>query len=186
MKRLKSLSILLLVWVMTACVVWEPVVYDELEQEAVSSAINSFKTEPRLDSFFETALAYAVFPGTYRAGAGFGAAYGQGWLFENSEVVGRAMLTELFVGANFGAQGYRKIIFFAEEWPLDQFKRGRFEFTGQANATIATVGKNKTPSYNPGVAIFIQVKGGLIVEASVGAQRYDFFPIPEGHAFVAD
>jgi hypothetical protein len=26
--------------------------------------------------------------------------------------------------------------------------------------------------------MFVQVRGGLLLEASVGTQRYDYFPIP--------
>lgn len=86
-------------------------------------------------------------------------------------------MTEVFVGANMGLQGDRKILFFRGAGSLDQFKRGRFEFTGQANATAITAGKAFTPGYHPDVAMFVQVKGGLMLEASVGTQRYDFFPL---------
>jgi len=163
----------------TGCVVWEPVTYSDEQQETVEAALAAFKTEDQLDSYFQDAKAFAVFPSTWRAGGGFGAAYGQGWLFENGEVTGRAMMTELFVGANLGVQGYRKILFFRGDWALDQFKRGRFEFAGQANATVIKASKDATPSYHPDVAMFQQVKGGLLLEVSVGSQRYDFFPLVE-------
>ena len=81
------------------------------------------------------------------------------------------MLLELFAGANFGAQSYRTILFFRTPEVLHKFKKGRFEFTGQANATAVTTGKSITPSYNKDVAMFVQVRGGLLLEASVGAQR---------------
>ena len=177
MRRLKISLAGLRLTLLAGCVVWEPVVYDDQEQAAVEAALAAFRAEPKLEPFFDQALAYAVFPGTYRAGAGFGAAYGQGWLFEGGEVTGRAMMTELFVGADLGVQGYRKIIFFRGDWVLDQFRRGRFEFTGQANATVFKASAEATPSYHPDAAMFIQVKGGLILEASVGTQRYDFFPL---------
>ena len=169
----------LLALLLAGCVVWEPVEYTPEQEDTVEAALAAFRAEERLRPYFADALAFAVFPSTWRAGGGFGAAYGEGWLFEDGEVIGRAMMTELFVGANLGAQGYRKILFFRGEWALDQFKRGRFEFTGQANATVVKASRDATPAYHPEVAMFVQVKGGLLLEASVGTQRYDFFPLPE-------
>ena len=176
MNRLILLAGLLITLVLAGCVS-QPLTYDDETRARVEQATAAFRENPELQPFFDQALAYAVFPGNWRAGAGFGAAFGSGWLFENGEVTGRAIMTEVFVGANAGLQGDRKILFFRSAWALDQFKRGRFEFTGQANATAITTGKAVTPGYNPDVAMFVQVKGGLLLEASVGTQRYDFFPL---------
>ncbi|MEP4149095.1 MAG: hypothetical protein ABJL54_17890 [Halioglobus sp.] len=180
MKLFHIFAVILLMSSLSACVM-EPVVYDQERAESVDEAIASFREHKELDSFFSGALAFAVFPSNWRAGGGFGGAFGNGWLFENGEVTGRALMTELFVGANFGVQADRKILFFRTEGPLDQFKRGRFEFTGQANAAIAKTGKAVTPGYHPDVAMFVQVRGGLLLEVSVGTQRYDFFPLTPGN-----
>lgn len=155
----------------------EPVVYDDERAESVEQAIASFREFDELTPFFNDALAYAVFPGNWRAGTGFGGAFGNGWLFEGGQVSGRALMIEVFIGANLGIQADRKILFFRSEESLDQFKRGRFEFTGQANASVAKAGKAITPGYHPDVAMFVQVRGGLLLEASVGTQRYDYFPL---------
>ena len=178
MKLFRAYFGVLFAALMTGCVM-EPVVYDQQRAESVEAAIASFQEHDELVPFFEQALAYAVFPGNWRAGTGFGGAFGNGWLFENGEVAGRAIMTELYVGPNMGIQTDRKILFFRSAGALDQFKRGRFEFTGQANATVATVGKAITPGYHPDVAMFVQVRGGLLLEASVGTQRYDFFPLEQ-------
>jgi lipid-binding SYLF domain-containing protein len=158
---------------------WEPMSYNDETAQHVASAEAAFRQDESLSPYFEQALAYAVFPGNWRAGAGFGAAFGNGWLFENGQVTGRALMTELFVGINLGLQGDRKILFFRTEDVLDQFKRGRFEFTGQANMAHVVGGKAATPSFNQDVAMFVHVRGGLLLEASVGTQRYDFFPLDQ-------
>ncbi len=160
----------------SACTM-QPVVYDEERQAQAEAAIAAFRQHEELQPFFDEALAYAIFPGNWRAGSGFGAAFGTGWLVEEGEVTGRAMMVEAFVGANVGVQADRKILFFRSEWALDQFKRGRFEFTGQANGSVGTAGKAITPGYHPDVAMFVEVRGGLMLEASVGTQRYDYFPL---------
>lgn len=173
MKKLLLLSLLAL----SACV-WQPVVYDDETAATVEAARASFAQREALQPFFDEAIAYAVFPAQWRAGTGFGAAFGTGWLFEEGEVTGRAVMVEAFAGVNVGLQAYRKILFFRSEGTLDQFKRGRFEFTGQANMAHVVGGKAATPGYHPDAAMFVEVKGGLLLEASVGTQRYDYFPVP--------
>ena len=178
MKSFKLFSAGLLLAFCSACTM-QPVTYDSEAAESVAVATEAFRQHDELASYFESAIAYAIFPANWRAGTGFGGAFGNGWLLEQGELTGRVLMTELFFGANLGLQGDRKILFFRTGDVLDQFKRGRFEFTGQANASVGTLGTAVTPSFNPDVAMFVQVKGGLLLEASVGTQRYDFFPLPQ-------
>ena len=162
---------------LSACV-WQPIIYDESARESVDKALAEFRREEALAPFFDEALAYAVFPGSFRAGTGFGGAFGGGWLLEDGDAVGRVTLFEFFAGADLGAQMYRTILFFKTEKALRNFKKGTFEFTGQANAAHVVGGYSAASSYYPEVAMFVQVRGGLLIEASVGTQRYDYFPIP--------
>ena len=173
MRLLVMISMLAL----SACV-WQPVAYDDETAAQIEAARASFAAREELQTFFEEAVAYAIFPAQWRAGTGFGGAFGTGWLFEDGEVTGRAVMVEAFAGVNLGVQAYRKILFFRSEGALDQFKRGRFEFTGQANMAHVVGGRAATPGYHPDAAMFVEVKGGLLVEASVGTQRYDYFPVP--------
>jgi lipid-binding SYLF domain-containing protein len=175
-QALKALLAWFLALCCTACV-WRPVTYTEAARDAADGAIAAFRESGELQRYFEEAVAYAVFPASVRAGTGLGGAYGNGWLFEDGEVTGRVVLVEFFAGADLGAQSYRSILFFRNHAALQRFRRGRFEFTGQANATVITAGKSLTPSYATDVAMFVQVRGGLLLEASVGAQRYDYFPL---------
>ena len=140
--------------------------------------MSAFRDNERLQPFFEDSVAYAVFPSAWRAGGGFGAALGKGWMIENGEVTGWVSMAEFFAGADLGVQTYRSILFFRSPIALEKFKHGRFEFTGQAHATAATASAPLTPSFSREVAMFVQVKGGLMLEASVGTQRYDFFELP--------
>ncbi len=169
------LSLLLLV--SCAACVWRPVIYDEAAREATDHAIAAFKESGELQRYFAEAAGYAVFPAALRAGTGFGGAFGNGWLCEEGEVTGRVVLLEFFAGVDLGAQGYRSILFFRSAEALEQFRRGRLEFTGQASVAAITAGKAITPAYSQDVALFVQVRGGLMLEASVGAQRYDYFPL---------
>lgn len=176
MRTMQYLLTLLAVSITLACT-WKPVTYDQDVRESVESALSEFRSQEVLTPFFDQAVGYVVFPASFRAGGGFGGAYGSGWLLESGEVTGRVTLFELFVGANLGAQAYRSILFFKSEKVLEEFKSGRFEFTGQANATVATLGVGATPSFNREVAMFTRIRGGLLLEASVGTQRYDFYSL---------
>ncbi|MEH6593757.1 MAG: hypothetical protein V7746_26045 [Halioglobus sp.] len=181
MKILYHLFLAGLLIVTSACV-WKPVTYSDKTATSVEKAVTEFRGEESLKPFFDEAVAYLVFPTSVRAGTGFGGAFGSGWLFESGELTGRTTMFEIFAGANFGAQAYRTILFFRTDKSLKKFKKGRFEFTGQANAAAVTLGVGLTPSFNQEVAMFTQLRGGLLLEASVGTQRYDFFPLPEdGH-----
>jgi lipid-binding SYLF domain-containing protein len=156
---------------------WKPTVYDAEEQAAVSKAEAAFREDARLQPFFDEAAGYVVLPLSIRAGSGFGGAWGSGWLLEDGAAVGKVRLLEFQAGAHVGAQGYRSIIFFRTPEKLEQFKGGRMEFVGQANAAATVVGATFTPAWSTDVAVFTQVRAGLLVEASVGAQHYDFYPL---------
>jgi lipid-binding SYLF domain-containing protein len=65
-------------------------------------------------------------------------------------------------------------LFFRDDVALGHFKRGNFEFGAQASAVAATAGASADAAYDQGVAIFTQARGGLMVDASVGGQRFTF------------
>lgn len=154
-----------------------PPSYNSGSRESVESAVSAFRADQRLTPFFDQAVAYAVFPHALRGGTGFGGAWGGGWLLQGDHALGKVALKEGFVGANMGLQYYRQIIFFKTQAALAQFKSGGFQFTGQVNAAATIVGKTYTPAFNTEVAVFSQVRGGLMLEASVGTQHYRFYPL---------
>lgn len=135
-----------------------------------------FRDTKKLNDYFEQAVAYAILPSNVRAGTGFGGAWGEGWMIEQEETTGKISQWQFFVGINFGAQLYQQILFFRTKTALDAFKKGSFEFAGQANATAIVWGVAVTPSFSQEVALFTLIDGGLLLEGSVGMHRYDFAP----------
>jgi lipid-binding SYLF domain-containing protein len=168
---------LLLAALFTAACVWQPVAYTPAQEKPVATATAAFRQEPRLQRYFDEAVAYAIFPLAGRAGLAFGGAYGSGRLIEGGQAVGLVRMLEFYAGPNAGAQAYRQILFFRDAQSLADFKRGKLEFTGQANATVVATGATATPAYNPRVALFTQVRGGLLLEASVGAKKFQYVPL---------
>jgi lipid-binding SYLF domain-containing protein len=142
------------------------------------NATKFFQADERLAEYFDDAVAYAMFPRVYRAGAGFGAAYGSGWVFRDGGFpIGKISIWQINAGPHVGAQSYEQILFFKTERALSLFQKSPLEFAGQANVTVLAAGASATPSYNEDVAVFTNVKGGLMLEGSIGGHRYHYQPI---------
>ena len=148
----------------------QPMSKDSLDSAAYEGATNAAK---HFQS--DEAVAYAMFPRVYRAGAGYGLAYGTGWLFQSDgSPLGKTTVWQLSAGPHMGAQYYEQILFFKTQQSLALFQAGTLEFAGQMNATVLTMGVSKTPSYNEDVAVFTNIGGGLMLEGSIGGHRYSY------------
>ncbi len=143
----------------------------------VENAIRAFKAEdPTLQTFFESSVAYAVFPSVGKGGLGIGGAYGKGELIENGQVVGYCDLSQATIGFQIGGQSYRQIIFFQTQDALQSFKAQTFALSAQASAVAVKAGAAATAKYEGGVAIFVGGEAGLMAEASVGGQKFNYLP----------
>ncbi len=142
--------------------------------DARASVVRFVDRDPGLQEWVNHAHGYVVFPSVGKGGFWFGGSYGSGVVFERGEPVGRASITQATFGPQIGVQSFAQIIFFQDEAALRTFQRGNFEFSAQATAVAATAGKAATTSYEKGVAAFIMTKGGLMAEATIGAQKFDY------------
>ena len=148
----------------------------DFEHGKAEQARAGFLHDERLASFFEQSKIIAVYPTNVRAGFGFGGAYGYGLVYKDGEIIGRSRMYQVSVGANLGAQVYRQILFFKTEQAFEQLMAGLMEFAGQANVAVGPLGMSSTPSFNTEVALFTQLQSGLLIEGSVGAHRYAYWP----------
>ena len=107
-------------------------------------------------------------------------------------------MTQLTIGWQLGGQAYSQIIFFKDKRAYTEFTSGNFEFGAQASAVAITAGAQaqagsagagasaspggsagaqaKT-TYHKGMAIFTRAKGGLMYEAAIGGQKFNFKPV---------
>ena len=116
-----------------------------------------------------------MFPTIGSGGFWISGAYGTGLVYEKGAPVGRTNVTQVSFGFTFGAQAYSELLFFRDKAVLDNFKAGNTEFSAQASAVIAHSGAAAKTSYNDnGVAVFVHVKGGAMVEASLGGQQFKY------------
>jgi len=169
----------ILITLLGACAGWDPdkPENEQNEQLKVSEAIARFEeNDPGIQRFFDNAYGYAVFPTVGKGGVGIGGAYGRGRVYEGSVYVGNTSLTQVTVGFQWGGQAYSEIIFFESQRAMDDFKEGNFEFGAQASAVAATLGASADAAYESGVAVFTVTKGGLMYEASLGGQKFKYYP----------
>jgi len=150
------------------------------EMTAAEEALRAFAADERLEPFFAQAEFIAVYPTSIRAGLGFGGGLGHGVVFRGEQAIGRTSMYQVSVGANVGGQVYRQVLFFKTEASFERLMGDAMEFAGQANLAVARAGGSSTPSFNTDVALFTQLRGGLLVEGSVGAHGYTFRRLTPG------
>lgn len=131
-------------------------------------------TDSLMSNLFSNAYGYVIFPNIGKGGMGVGGATGNGIVYEKGKMIGRAKMTQVSIGFQFGGQAYREVIFFEDQSTLDRFKENKIEFSAQASAVAATKGASTNVKYTNGVLIFTQQKGGLMYEASIGGQKFNF------------
>lgn len=146
----------------------------------VKEAIAHFRSkDPSIQSFFDNAAGYAVLPKVYKGAFWIGGAYGKGQVFNRQgAMLGYCDMKQATIGFSFGGEYFREIIFFREEQDLRRFMQGDFALSAQATATAAALGAAAKVDYRDGMAVFILADAGLMVDASVGGQRFEFESIP--------
>jgi len=173
MKSILTTSIfLMMLLAFTSTQAWDPKGLEEdiaKGQEAIDALLES---SPEMQRYFDAAAGYVVIPTVGKAGIGIGGARGKGLLYENGAPTAEVTMTQLSIGFQWGGQAYSEFIFFEDSGALEHFKKGNYELGAQASAVAVTAGASIDAGYESGVAIFTQVKGGLMYEAAVGGQKF--------------
>lgn len=153
--------------------------YDLQKMEiSVAQAIDEITTaDPGTQRFFDGSFGYAVFPNVGKGGLVVGGAHGNGLAYAEGILVGTASLKQVTVGLQAGGQSYIQVIFFEGEEDLQRFTENKLEFSGQASAVAISDGASADIDYSKGVAVVTKTKGGLMAEASLGGQKFDYKPL---------
>jgi lipid-binding SYLF domain-containing protein len=152
----------------------------------VHDAIAMFKrSDPTIDRFFNSSVAYAVYPNIGKGGLVVGGAYGRGALFERGRFTSYCDMTQGTVGLQVGGQAYSEVIFFQNDGALNEFKNGALAFAAQASAVAVKSGAAANRDYDGGVAVFVGDQAGLMAEASIGGQKFSVVPASDA-AFARD
>tara|TARA_R110002050_G_scaffold59259_2_gene132645 strand:+ start:102185 stop:102718 length:534 start_codon:yes stop_codon:yes gene_type:complete len=172
LKYVSSFFIMLLVFTVNAQTVKDQKIIDD----AVEAKAMLLKADEGLKSFFDKSAGYVIFPNVGKGGFIVGAASGNGVVYENGTKVGMADLKKLNIGFQAGGQAIIEVIFFETTDALKDFKEGKFSFAAEASAVAVRSGIAFNAKYKDGVAVFALPKAGLMADASVGGQKFNYHP----------
>jgi lipid-binding SYLF domain-containing protein len=187
MKKINVTAWLLLILLLPISNAWS----DEYQ-----ATIDVFKQAGESGRFFNSAYGYAVFPNIGKGGIVVGGAYGTGRVYAQGSHTGDVKMTQVTLGLQLGGQTYSQIIFFQDQRAFRAFIGSNFEFGAQATAVAITAGASASATttgssagtsggqhdadtvgqYYKGMAVFTVAKGGLMVEASLGGQKFEYTP----------
>ncbi|TCL67613.1 lipid-binding SYLF domain-containing protein [Mariniflexile fucanivorans] len=151
----------------------------EIMADAQKAKSTLIATDAGLETYFDNASGYAIFPNVGKGGLIVGGASGNGVLYENGTAVGMTSLKKINIGLQAGGQAMIQVIFFETDAALAKFKQGNYEFSAEASAVVAEEGKSENASYSDGVMVFALPKAGLMADASVGGQKFEYHPFPQ-------
>jgi len=170
------------------------------DDAAYTKALENFRNQPATAPFFAESYAYAIFPTIGKGGIGIGGAFGKGRAYRGGQYVGDVSMGQVTIGFQLGGQAYSEIIFFQNSEIFAEFTDGDFEFGADASAVALTAGaqasvstKGATSSagssagntdksaanWYRGMSVFTLAKGGLMYQATIGGQGFDYSPIGE-------
>ena len=167
--------------------------------DSFTNTINTFKNSEQVKPFFKSAYGYAVFPTIGKGGFVIGGAFGKGQVYRHGKVTGTSSVVKGSIGFQAGGQAFSQMVFFQDQRAYKEFTSGEFSFKADVSAVAitagaqaqagtkggATAGASAGPAtgeqaargYTNGMAVFVHAKGGLMYEASVGGQKFNFTPL---------
>ena len=151
----------------------------EVLSAQVNEAIADFKSrDPDIQSFFDRSCGYAVLPKVTKGGFWVGGAWGRGEVYEQGAKIGYCSMSQATLGFTFGGEYFREIIFFRDKSDLDKLRIGdEYTFSAQATGVALTAGAAAKADYKDGMAVFVIAQKGLMVDASLGGQKFSYVPL---------
>lgn len=159
------------------------------------SALSKFRELGNVSEMLAESYGYAVLPTIGKGGIGIGAAGGTGCVFASGSHTGKVSMGQVTIGWQLGGQAYSQVILFKDRDVYQDFTKGQFEFGVDVTAVALTYGAQAGAStkgasasagdtkgvgaWKRGMAVFTLAKGGLMYEASIGGQKFNFKPLGE-------
>jgi hypothetical protein len=151
-------------------------VLEELHGDVLATVARFAAHDAGFEQLVRGAYAYAVFPSVGKAAAVVGAAFGKGEVFQGKQMIGYAALAQMSVGVQLGGHTFDEVIIFRNEAALKRFKAGRFAFAADASAVVVKAGAAAASDYEHAAGVFVLSEGGLMLELSIGTQKFMFRP----------
>src|SRR5262249_41968102 len=124
---------------------------DEDLRTEVQQAIADFqKSDSTLQKTIGDSAGYAIFPNVGKGGLIVGGAHGKGLVYEKTNVIGQATMTQASIGAQAGGQTFAELILFETPTALNDFKSGKFEMSAEVSAVAVKEGTSAAANYKNG------------------------------------
>ena len=157
------------------------------------ATLDKFKGLGNVPDLLAQSYGYAVLPTIGKGGIGIGGAGGTGCVFAGGKQTGNVSMGQITIGWQLGGQAYSQLILFKNSDVYNDFTKGQFEFGADATAVALTYGAQAGAStkgasasagdtkgvaaWKRGMAVYTLIKGGLMYEASIGGQKFNYKPL---------
>lgn len=176
LKMFAMLGVVSMMSIVTACST-TPESQDDrttLQNEASSVTADFRKSDAEIAKQMDSAYGMAVFPTIGKGGLVVGGAGGRGVVYEQGKMIGYTTMSQATIGLQAGGQSYSQLILFENKAALDRFTAAEWAMSAQATAVAAASGAGATAKYKDGVMVYVLNMKGLMGEASVGGQKFNF------------
>lgn len=146
-----------------------------MHQEVLGALAHMQAKDPGLTQELRNAYGYAVYPDVGKATVVLGGSYGTGEVFEHGRVIGYSGTGQLTIGLQLGGQTCHQLVLFDTRDALERFKKNRWAFAADASAVFVNTGAAGSSSPS-GMRIVVHSEGGMMLAASIGAQKFIFKP----------
>jgi lipid-binding SYLF domain-containing protein len=151
----------------------------QLEKRVEATLKRLEAKDPGLRKLLKKAYGYAVFPSVGKAALVVGGSYGRGAAFEKGKMIGYATISQMTIGVQVGGDTFTEILVFNDKDSLKRFKQGRMAFAANASAVLVKAAAAGTNNFK-GVTALAYSSGGMLLELSLGGQKFKFKPLDEG------
>ena len=150
-----------------------------IERSALTTLKRLEEKDRGLKQVLRNAYGYAVFPSVGKASLVVGGSYGRGAVFERGRFIGHATISQLTVGVQIGGDTFSQVLVFENKQALDRLKKGKMAFAADASAVLVKAGAAAMKGFPYGVAAYAYSRGGMLLEAVIGGQKFTFKPADE-------
>ena len=171
---------------------------DDAEQDAsYAAAFKKFSETPQIAAMLGESYGWALFPTIGKGGFFIGGAFGNGRVYVGGRHVGNTSMGQATIGFQLGGTAFSQLVLFKNKDAFDEFTSGKFAFGAEASAVAINAGAHAkanttgsstsasdpapggsaSGSWSGSMATFVYSKGGLMYEASIGGQVFDYEPL---------
>src|SRR5205814_8148522 len=98
---------------------------------------------------------------------------------EKGKFIGYATITQLTLGVQIGGDTFSEVVIFESRQALDRFRQNKMAFAANASAVLVKAAAAGTADFPKGVKAMAYSRGGMLLEAAIGAQKFKFKPAGE-------